>query len=82
MYEEEVRKLLYATEVFKPIEFDPVKFHLALQCRGLREEIGLPPGVRARQEKESIFYSQCFGAAGNRSGYGCRVRTFNRCGWF
>ena len=42
-YEEEVRKLVYATEVFRPIEFDPVKFHLALQCRGLREEIGLPP---------------------------------------
>jgi hypothetical protein len=42
-YEEEVRKLSYAAEVFRPIEFDPVKFHLALQCRGLRDDLGLPP---------------------------------------
>jgi hypothetical protein len=42
-YEEEVRKLSFAAEVFQPIEFDPVKFHLALQCRGLRSDLGLPP---------------------------------------
>ncbi|KAK3278801.1 hypothetical protein CYMTET_13287 [Cymbomonas tetramitiformis] len=42
-YEEEVRKLEYAIGVLKPIEFDPVKFHIALHCAGIREELGLLP---------------------------------------
>ena len=85
-YEEEVRKLSFAAEVFQPIEFDPVKFHLALQCRGLRSDLGLPPPPdsdpldRSTEEwdAEVVGLQTCVGmrqALGVQVGEGCVVRA-------